>query len=303
MNKERGRDMEHKVARICKSFPWERYNINKYSYPGHIHKARRDFKELMMDKRRFHFVVEIRDARLQHLDHPDLHFSRKHIVKVILFTKIDLLSSVEQQKLFMSYKNSFFLSTVNPKLGISLKNLTNYFIENCSSTHENQSVHVVGYPNTGKSTLINSLRSYTIGKSGLKTGNIAGITRHIQKVRFLDNPKIELVDFPGVLVPPSQISFEDALKLSILGSCKFDTIDPFLEAHYLIYFLKEHDPEALNNLKIGHLNDFEEIMDILQAIGKNFNIIKKKQEIDLDKTANFVLQRYKDGKLTSIPFT
>ena len=293
------------VQRVkCKTFPWEQYKQFSYSYPGHIHKARRQFKKMLKDKRIYHFVLEARDARLQYLDHPDLHHLRDNVKKMVVFTKLDLLSKEAQSQLFKTYPNSFYYSNRDTTVGNSLSHITNWIINNASTTHEQQLVHVVGYPNVGKSALINQFRAFAHRKSGLRTGNVAGITRHIQKVRFLDNPKIDLVDFPGALVPMREIEFEDAIKLSLIGSCEFVNTekDPHLEAHYLLCYLRDFEPDTLTTLKLEPNLDYQDSTLLLEMVGTGFNIFKKGNEVDLEKTAKFIVQRYRNGKITSSSF-
>ena len=276
--------------------------MHSYSYPGHIHKARRQFRDILKDKKTFHFIFETRDARIQHLDHPDLNNMGIHIAKRIIFNKLDLLNTNAQQQLFAKYPESFYFSNRNKQIGHSIRDMVDWILDNAIDTYQHQLVHIVGYPNTGKSTLVNQFRNYSLGKSGLKTGNIAGITKKIEKVKFLESPKIDLVDFPGVLVPTKEIEFEVAIQLSIIGCCKFDNVDPFLEAHYLICYLKDFEPSALQTLRIGTELDFSDGELLIEHVGRAFNINKKGNKVDLEKTARFIIQRYKDGKISSNAF-
>ena len=90
---------------------------------------------------------------------------------------------------------------------------------------------VVGIPNVGKSTFINSLA----GKACAKTGNKPGVTKGKQWIRL--NKNVELLDTPGILWP----KFEDqtvGLRLAFIGSIKDEILNTEELAAELIQFLK-----------------------------------------------------------------
>lgn len=81
-------------------------------------------------------------------------------------------------------------------------------------------VMIVGIPNAGKSSIINAL----IKRSAARAENRAGVTRTLQWFRV--NPKLELLDTPGVLVP--KIATPQAQwKLALVGAVPRERYDPF----------------------------------------------------------------------------
>ncbi len=91
-------------------------------------------------------------------------------------------------------------------------------------------IGVIGYPNAGKSTLINLLS----GKSGAGVGSEAGFTRNVQKIRLSEG--IVLIDSPGV-IPEDQYSTTDKKKISeatLFGGKSYTQVkDPDTLAQYI----------------------------------------------------------------------
>ena len=78
---------------------------------------------------------------------------------------------------------------------------------------------VCGIPNVGKSSLINLIRNGTLRLSGkpLKVGARPGVTRAVhQKIRVSDDPKIFLLDTPGIMMPNIR-NIETGMKLALCG--------------------------------------------------------------------------------------
>lgn len=157
---------------------------------------------------------------------------------------------------------------------------------------------VVGMPNVGKSSLLNALRSLSLGKKkAAKTGDQPGVTRSIAtSVKIIDgadgNEGVYLLDTPGVFVPyvPDASSM---LKLALVGSVK-DSIIPYTTmADYLLYHLNLHDP-ALYAKYHAPTND---VVSLLQAIACGTGRLQKGGQPDLDATAVWFIQRWRNGEL------
>ena len=101
-------------------------------------------------------------------------------------------------------------------------------------------VGIIGYPNVGKSALINKI----LGRKRAKTANTPGITRSLQWIRVrTDDAKknrgkeFELLDSPGI-IPANMVDQSDALLLAACNSIGTAAYDNQAVAAYLLEWLK-----------------------------------------------------------------
>ena len=150
---------------------------------------------------------------------------------------------------------------------------------------------VVGIPNVGKSTFINSYA----GKACAKTGNKPGVTKGKQWIRL--NKNIELLDTPGILWP----KFEDqmvGLRLALIGSIKDEILNIDELAVELIKILKESYPGTLKERY--EVNEEREINDRIFEIAKNRKCLQKGGEVDYSKACALLIDDFRSGKLGRI---
>lgn len=152
-------------------------------------------------------------------------------------------------------------------------------------------VGVIGYPNTGKSSLINFL----IGKSSAKTAYEAGFTKGLQKLKL--SSKILLMDTPGV-IPNKKYSHTDPLKIShhvIVGARNYDKVkNPEFVVSELI---KTHSKPISDYYKIDFKDDTE---ILLEQLGKKRNFLLKGGIADEDRTARSILRDWQEGKIVPL---
>ncbi|MGM5487868.1 MAG: GTPase [Nanobdellota archaeon] len=146
-------------------------------------------------------------------------------------------------------------------------------------------VGVVGYPNTGKSSVINALK----GKRAAQTSSVSGYTKGIQLIR-VDN-RIRILDTPGV-VPFKE---KDEIKHALFGTKSMSQVkDPLGVA----YVLLENQSESIKDAyQISGDTD-----ELLEALTRRWNMLKKGGIPDLDRAARKLLDEWQKG-LIFVPDT
>lgn len=263
-------------------------------------KARRMMQE---DMKLIDVVIELVDARIPYSSkNPDIDELAKNKTRVILLNKYDLADK-RYTELWKQYfeKKGYFVTLVNSKNGNGVKQVNDVVQKACQEKIErdrkkgilNRPIRamVVGIPNVGKSTFINSFA----GKASAKTGNKPGVTKGKQWIRL--NKNIELLDTPGILWP----KFEDqavGLRLAMIGSIREEILNIQELAFELIKYL-------IQNYK-GNLSTRYQIDETMDAL-MNMNLIAEKRacrmkggELDLEKAAGFIMDDFRNGKLGNI---
>jgi hypothetical protein len=155
-------------------------------------------------------------------------------------------------------------------------------------TFQKVTVGVIGYPNTGKSSLINTL----IGKSSAGVGSDAGFTKSIQKIKL--SQSIVLIDSPGI-IPEKEYSTQDREKITLntkLGARSYSQVK---EPELVVANLIKSYPKLLEKFyKIDAKGDPEVL---LEELGKRKGFLKKGGEINEDTTARLVIKDWQTGKI------
>lgn len=273
-------------------------------YPGHMTKAKRAMQE---DIKLVDLVIELVDARVPLSSrNPDIDELGKNKARLVLLNKSDLADE-RANEAWMNYfqDKGYFVVKINARNGNGLKSVNGAVQEACKAKIErdrkrgilNRPVRamVVGIPNVGKSTFINSFA----GRAAAKTGNKPGVTKGNQWIRL--NKNVELLDTPGILWP----KFEDqtvGLRLAFIGSIKDDILNTAELACELIGFLREAYPAALierYQLAEEKIED-KENFQVLAMIADARKCLLKGGEPDSEKAAALLLDDFRSGRLGRI---
>ena len=275
--------------------------MNIQWYPGHMTKAKRAMKE---DVKLVDLVIELVDARAPLASrNPDIDSLAAGKGRVILLNKADLASE-KANAAWITYFESqgFQVMKIDARAKATLKQLNALIQEACKEKIErdrrrgilNRPVRamVVGIPNVGKSTFINSFA----GKAAAKTGNKPGVTKGNQWIRL--NKQVELLDTPGILWP----KFEDqrvGLVLAFLGSINDEILEKDELASELADYLRNITPGLLKE-RYGIEEDGKKPYELLDEIAAARACLTKGGVNDLTKAARLLLDEFRGGKLGRI---
>lgn len=275
--------------------------MNIQWYPGHMTKAKRAMKE---DVKLVDLVIELVDARAPLASrNPDIDSLAAGKGRVILLNKADLASE-KANAAWITYFESqgFQVMKIDARAKATLKQLNALIQEACKEKIErdrrrgilNRPVRamVVGIPNVGKSTFINSFA----GKAAAKTGNKPGVTKGNQWIRL--NKQVELLDTPGILWP----KFEDqrvGLLLAFLGSINDEILEKDELASELADYLRNITPGLLKE-RYGIEEDRKKPYELLDEIAAARACLTKGGVNDLTKAARLLLDEFRGGKLGRI---
>ncbi len=270
-------------------------------YPGHMAKAKREIIEKI---KQVDLVIELRDARIPRA-------SSNPMIKEIVGNKPRLIllckSSIADPNVTASWithfkKENILALDIDSITGYHMKNVSSYANEALKEVFESRlkkgiksktiKAIILGIPNVGKSTFINTIakRKATI------VGDRPGVTKNQTWIKV--NEDLFFLDTPGILWP----KFEDqitGLHLAMCGSIKDEILD--LENIVLesIRYLSNIYPEKLISRYNVIITTPE---DIVNQIGKNRGFLLKGGVVDLERTHRMFLNELRGMKIGAVSY-
>jgi hypothetical protein len=241
-------------------------------------------------------ILEVLDARfIQETRNLEIEEQIKKLGKKIIyvFNKSDLIDIKKMKaKEVISLAPRVFVSCVSKKGGKELRNkikITSYHIEHPVDTKMKKvTVGIIGYPNTGKSSLINLL----VGKPAAGIGADAGFTHGIQKVNLTSG--IVLLDSPGVISKKdySDSNLQAISKHTKVGARSYSQIK---NPEMVVSDLVKEFPKVIDDFyKIDSEGDSE---ILIEKLGRKRGILKKGNEVDEDRTSRLILKDWQEGRI------
>uniref|UniRef100_A0A8V0ZIK8 Mitochondrial GTPase 1 n=1 Tax=Gallus gallus TaxID=9031 RepID=A0A8V0ZIK8_CHICK len=236
-------------------------------FPGHMAKGLRQMRASL---RRADCLVEVHD--------PHIPLSGRNPVlqevlgirpHLLVLNKMDLADPRQQSRVLEQLRQQGCLHVVftdcqrdsNVKKIVPLvAKLVNSSPRYHRAESTEYSIMVIGVPNVGKSSLINSLRRLHLKKGkATAVGGEPGVTKAVlTRIQVCETPLVYLVDTPGVL-PPKLADVETGMKLALCGAIRDHLVGEDIMADYLLYVLNQQQqfgymelyglPEASDNIR------------------------------------------------------
>ncbi|MBR3538076.1 MAG: ribosome biogenesis GTPase YlqF [Eubacterium sp.] len=269
-------------------------------YPGHMTSALRMMQENM---KLIDIVIELLDARVPGASkNPDIDKLAKGKFRLLIMNKADLADPAVTARWKDFYeKKGFAVLLMDSRNRKDTQQASKAVQDICRERIERDrkrgiagrtiKAMVVGIPNVGKSTFINSFA----GRASAKTGNKPGVTRGKQWIRI--SKDMDLLDTPGILWP----KFEDPAvgeRLAWINAINEDILVPEVLAEGLLAFLQK--------TCCNHITDRYKItkgMSVSEAMTQIADIrkcLKKGNEPDYEKAAKCLLEDLRSGRLGRI---
>lgn len=269
-------------------------------YPGHIAKAE---KALVEQLKRVDAVLEVRDARIpMATHHPQMGRWIGNKGRILVLNRVDMIpprAKEEWEAWFKVQQETPYFTNAQQGQGVAaVAQAAQAVGEAMNQRRRDRGMRprpvravVLGFPNVGKSALINRL----LKRKAVESARRPGVTRQLRWVRISN--QLELLDAPGVL--PSQLKDQDAaLKLAICDDIGEAAYDNQRVAAAFVDLLKtlngDHRYKGANQI----LSDRYRLNPQGQT-GESylFNLAEQQQQGNIERMARRILTDFRKGDL------
>ncbi|HDS1212770.1 TPA: ribosome biogenesis GTPase YlqF [Shewanella algae] len=261
-------------------------------YPGHMHKARKEIEEVMPQ---IDLVIEVLDARIPYSsENPMVAKLRQDKPCIKLLNKSDLadpeitnrwIEYLEQEQGVRAQA----ITTLQPAMVRKIPELCRKLVPVSEGALKDIRTMIMGIPNVGKSTIINTLAGRVIAK----TGNEPAVTKAQQRINLKNG--IVLSDTPGILWPKVD-NEASGYRLAVTGAIKdtameYEDVALFAAA----YFLHTYPEAMMERYKLTSLPATD--IELLEEIGRRRGALRSGGHIDLHKASELLLHEFRSGKI------
>jgi len=270
-------------------------------YPGHMNKARRIIKETMPD---VDLVIEVMDARIPFSsENPLVAELRQHRPCIKILNKSDLADSeitqlwIQQLEKEQGVKAQA-ISVLDKNRTRNIPALCRKLLPNRGGAVKYIRIMIMGIPNVGKSTLINTLA----GKTLAKVGDEPAVTKVVSsnEQRIILQGDIALSDTPGILWPKIE-NENSSYRLAVTGAIKNTAIDyediALFAADYLI---DAYSQRVVERYKLKHCPASG--IELLEAIGSKRGCLRAGGVIDIQRASEILIHEIRSGALGALSF-
>lgn len=272
-------------------------------YPGHIAKAEKALAEQL---KLVDVVLEVRDARIPlATHHPRVSEWVGSKTRVLILNRVDSIPPAARQlwqQWFKTQGETVYFTNAKDGNGVGqILQVAQRAGDEVNQRRKNRGLlprpvraAAIGFPNVGKSALINRLLKRRIVVSEARPG----VTRQLRWVRISD--QVELLDAPGVI--PTKLDNQGAaIKLAIcddIGDAAYDSYQVAVVFIDLLQDLMATAPEIMPKHPLSRYK-----IDPLGMTGEEFvyELSAKRDRGDLERTARQILIDFRKGVLGTVP--
>jgi ribosome biogenesis GTPase A len=264
-------------------------------YPGHMHKAGKEIKEILP---KTDVVIEILDARIPFSSaNPFLAQLRgdKPCLKVLNKTDLADPDLTAAWQIYLEKEHgvkTLALTCREPEKARRIPDICRKMLPDQVQNDRIVQALIMGIPNVGKSTLINLLAGRTVAK----TGNEPAVTRTQQRIAIGNN--VVLLDTPGMLWPNIE-NRNSGYRLAATGAIKDTALHHEEIAAFVAGYLGRHYPACLRDrFQLEQIPDTAD--EVLEVIGRKRGCLRAGGRVELDKAAKILLAELRSGSLGRI---